>query len=153
MNHTANLKRFRLGLKRGGGVHAGCWADSLIALDEERCIGRSYSQDLRQRVVEVAGLTSPRQAAARFWVGIATEIRWMAALTSVGTVATRPPGWARRSKPESAWAFLRGLIDGKVDITLEEMCVRLRDEHDLTVGLGTLWSFLERAIILDDKNT
>ena len=38
---------------------------------------------------------------------------------------------------------MRGLIDGQDDITLEEMRARLRDEHDLTVGLGTLWSFLD----------
>lgn len=30
-----------------------------------------------------------------------------------------------------------------VDITLDEMRAWLRDEHDLTVGLGTLWSFLD----------
>lgn len=67
----------------------------------------------------------------------------MAALTTTGTVAARPQGRARRSKLDPHEAFLRGLIDKKVDITLEEMRARLRDEHDLTVGLGTLWSFLD----------
>ena len=55
-------------------------------------MGRPYSQDLRERVVDAAGTTSRRQAAARFGVGVATAIRWMAALTTTGTVASRPQG-------------------------------------------------------------
>lgn len=67
----------------------------------------------------------------------------MAALTTTRTVAARPQGRARRSKLDQHEAFQRGLIDAKDDITLEEMRARLRAEHDLTVGLGTLWSFLD----------
>ena len=67
----------------------------------------------------------------------------MATLTTTGTVAARPQGRARRSKLDPHEAFLRGLIDGLGDITLEEMRAQLQDEHDLTVGLGTLWSFLD----------
>jgi len=58
-------------------------------------------------------------------------------------VAAHPQGRVRRSKVDPHEAFLRGLIDAKDDITLEEMRARLRDKHDLTVGLGTLWSFLD----------
>ena len=96
-------------------------------------MGRPYSQDLRERVVKAAATTSRRQAAARFGVGIATSIRWMAALAATGTVAARPQGRARRSKLDPHEAFLRALIDEQDDITLEEMRARLRDEHDLTV--------------------
>ncbi|KQT50574.1 transposase [Methylobacterium sp. Leaf456] len=106
-------------------------------------MGRPYSLDLRERVVEAAATSSRRQAAARYGVGVATSIRWMAALTTTGTVAPRLQGRARRSKLDPHEAFLRGLIDEQADITLEEMRVRLRDEHDLAVGLGTLWSFLD----------
>ncbi|KMO13683.1 transposase [Methylobacterium platani JCM 14648] len=106
-------------------------------------MGRPYSQDLRERVVTAARATSRRQAAARFGVGVATAIRWMAALTTTGTMAPRPQGRARRSKLDPHETFLRALIDAQDDITLEEMRARLREEHDLTVGLGTLWSFLD----------
>ena len=106
-------------------------------------MGRPYSRDLRERVVKAAARTSRRQAAARFGVGAATAIRWMAALTTTGTVAARPQGRARRSKLDPHEAFLRGLIDAKDDITLEEIRARLQAEHDLTIGLGTLWSFLD----------
>lgn len=106
-------------------------------------MGRPYSQDLRERVVEAAAASSRRQAAERFGVGIATSIRWMAALTTNGTVAARPQGRPRRSKLDPHEAFLRGLIAETDDITLEEMRARLLDEHGLRVGLGTLWSFLD----------
>lgn len=106
-------------------------------------MGRPYSQDLRERVVEAAAVTSRRQAAARFSVGIATAIRWVAAVAQTGTVAARPQGRPRRSKLDLHEAYLRGLIAAQDDITLEEMRVRLRDERDVTVGLGTLWRFLD----------
>ena len=106
-------------------------------------MGRPYSLDLRERVVDAAAATSCHQAAARFGVGIATAIRWTAAVEATGTVAARPQGRPRTSKLDAHEAFLRGLIDAKVDITLEEMRARLLTERDLTVGLGTLWSFLD----------
>ena len=114
-------------------------------------MGRPYSLDLRERVVEAAAATSRRQAAARFEVGIATAIRWMAALTTTGTVAARPQGRARRSKLDPHEAFLRGLIDEKDDITLEEMRARLLADHGLTVGLGTLWSFRDARDLTNKK--
>ncbi|CAM3229881.1 IS630 family transposase ISMex41 [Methylobacterium mesophilicum] len=106
-------------------------------------MGRPYSQDLRERVIDAASATSRRQAAKRFGVGAATAVRWMMALTTTGTVAARPQGRARRSKLDPHEGFLRDLIAERDDITLEEMRIRLREEHDLTVGLSTLWSFLD----------
>ena len=101
------------------------WADSLIALEEERQMGRPYSQDLRERVVEAAAMTSRWQAAARSGVGVATSIRWIAALTTSGAAAACPQGRARRSKLDPHEAFLRALIDKKSNITLEKMHARL----------------------------
>jgi len=94
-------------------------------------------------VVDAAATTSRRQAAARFGVDVATAIRRMAALTTTGTVVARPQGRARRSKLDPHEAFLRALIAETDDIALAEMRARLLEEHDLTVGLGTLWSFLD----------
>ncbi|MFH7251084.1 IS630 family transposase, partial [Klebsiella pneumoniae] len=45
-------------------------------------MGRPYSLDRREWVVEAAVATLCRQAAAPFGVGIATPIRWMAALAT-----------------------------------------------------------------------
>ncbi len=55
-------------------------------------MGRPDSQDLRERVVDAAGATSRRQAAKHFEVGAATAIRFMTALATTRTVATRPQG-------------------------------------------------------------
>lgn len=60
-----------------------------------------------------------RQAAARFGVGIATAIRWSAAVEATGKVATRSQGRARTSKLDPHEAFLCRLINEKDDITLE----------------------------------
>lgn len=106
-------------------------------------MGRPYSQDLRERVVDAAAASSRRQAAARFEVGIATAIRWAAAAAATGTVAARPQGRPPGSKLDVHEAFLRGLIDEQDDITLEEMRARLLAEHGFKVGLGTLWRFLD----------
>ena len=114
-------------------------------------MGRPYSQDLRERVVDAAEATSRRQAAARFGVGVATAIRWMAALTTTGTVAARPQGRARRSKLDPHETFLRALIAETDDITLEKMRARLREERALTVGLGTLWAFLDARGLMYKK--
>jgi transposase len=81
-------------------------------------MGRPDGQDLRERMVQAAATTSRRQAAARFRVGVATSIRWMAALETSATVPARPQGRARRSKLDPHKAFPRGLIDAKDDITL-----------------------------------
>ncbi|MGU3541016.1 IS630 family transposase [Methylobacterium sp. A54F] len=116
-------------------------------------MGRPYSQDLRERVVDAAGTTSRRQAAARFGVGVATAIRWMAALTTTGTVAAHPQGRARRSKLDPHEVYLRDLIAERDDITLDEMRARLKDEHDLTVGMGTLWAFLDARGLTYKKKT
>jgi transposase len=114
-------------------------------------MGRPYSQDLRERVVEAAAASSCRQAAARFKVGIATAIRWTAAVEATGTVAARPQGRPRTSKLDDHQAFLRGLIDAQDDITLAEMRARLREEHGMSVGLGTLWRFLDARDITYKK--
>lgn len=106
-------------------------------------MGRPYSQDLRERVVEAAAATSRRQAAARFEVGIATAVRWAATLAATGSVAARPQGRPSTSKLDPHEIFLRDLIDEQDDITLEEMRARLLSECDLKVGLGTLWRFLD----------
>ena len=106
-------------------------------------MGRPYSQDLRERMVDAAAASSRRQAAARFEVGIATAIRWVTTVAATGSVAARPQGRPRTSKLDPHESFLRGLIESQADLTLEEMRARLLAERDLKVGLGTLWRFLD----------
>lgn len=67
---------------------------------------------------ERAATNSRRQAEARFNVCIATAIRRMGAVETSGTMAAQPQGLPRTSKLDSHEAYLRGVIDGKGDITL-----------------------------------
>ena len=105
-------------------------------------MARAYSGDLRERVIEaVAAGASARGAAARFGVGAATAVRWMRAWRESGGRAARRQGKPRGSKLDMHEGFLLGLIEEKVDLTLEEMRRRLADERGVSAGLGTLWRF------------
>ena len=108
-------------------------------------MGRPYSQDLRERVVKAAATTSRRQAAERFGVGIATSIRWMAALTTTRTVAARPQGRARRSKLDPHRDYILGLVETTPDMTISEMLDKLAAERDVYAARATLWIFLDRC--------
>lgn len=116
-------------------------------------MGRSYSEDLRKQVIDAAAATSRRQAAARFGVGVATAIRWMAAVAQTGTVAALPQGRPRRSRLDPHEAFLRALIEDQADITLDEMRGRLLAERDCRVAQGTLWRFLDARGLTSRKRS
>jgi len=85
-------------------------------------------------VLDAASASSGRQAAARFNVGVATAISWMATVTATGTVAARPQGRPRTSKHDAHETFLRDLLDEQADITLGEMRARLPDGRDVSWG-------------------
>ena len=74
-------------------------------------MGRPYSADLRERVVEAAASSSRRQAAKRFEVGISSAVRWVADVEATGSVAPRPQGRPPGSKLDAHEAFLLGLIE------------------------------------------
>ena len=109
-------------------------------------MGRAYSQDLRDRVIEaaLAGLPA-RQAAVRFGIGIATAIVWVRRARETGERRARPQGQPRRSKLDPHRDFLLGLIEAIEDITLVEMQERLETERGLRASVGTIWTFLDRC--------
>ena len=60
-------------------------------------MGKSYSRDLRERVVnavEGEGM-SRRKAAARFGIGIKTAIDWVRSYRETGRLSARPRGGRR----------------------------------------------------------
>lgn len=108
-------------------------------------MGRAYSADLRGRVLDaVAAGSSARSAAARFGVGVATAIRWVRRHRETGERTARRQGHPARSKLDPHAAFLMGLIEETVDITLAEMQERLASERGIRAGIGTLWRFFHR---------
>jgi transposase len=112
----------------------------------------SYSSDLRGRVLDaVEAGSSARQAAARFGVGVATAIRWVRRWRESGERTARKQGHPIGSKLDAHEAYLLGLIEQTVDITLDEMCHRLAEERGVRAGFGTLWRFFDRRGITVKK--
>jgi transposase len=112
----------------------------------------SYSSDLRGRVLDaVEAGSSARQAAARFGVGVATAIRWVRRWRESGERTARKQGHPIGSKLDAHEAYLLGLIEQTVDITLDEMRHRLVEERGVRAGFGTLWRFFDRRGITVKK--
>ena len=105
-------------------------------------MARAYSQDLRERVIDAG--TSARQAAERFGIGVATAIAWVRRARE-GERSARKQGQPKRSKLDQHREFLLALIEAEPDITIAEMQERLRSEAGVTVSVGTVWTFLDRA--------
>lgn len=115
-------------------------------------MSRSYSSDLRGRVLDAVDAgSSARQSAARFGVGVATAIRWVCRWRKTGERTARKQGHPIRSKLDAHEAYLFGLIEQTVDITLDEMRNRLAEERGMSAGYGTLWRFFDRRGITVKK--
>jgi len=112
----------------------------------------AYSIDLRGRVLDAVDAgSSARQAAARFGVGVATAIRWVRRWRETGERTARKQGHPIGSKLDAHEAWFLFLIEGTVDITLDEMRHRLAEEYGVRAGYGTLWRFFKRRGITVKK--
>jgi transposase len=103
----------------------------------------SYSQDLRDRVidaVEVEGM-SRRAAARRFGVSESSAIKWVQRYRRTGARGPVGTGGHRRStvKPERAW--LMAAIEEDPGITLEALCGRLAAERGVRADTSMLSRF------------
>lgn len=115
-------------------------------------MSRAFSVDLRGRVLDaVEAGSSVRRAAARFGVGVSTAIRWVRRWRETGERTARKQGPPIRSKLDAHDAYLLGLIEQTVDITLDEMRHRLAEERGVRAGYGTLWRFFDRQRITVKK--
>ncbi|MBB6487036.1 putative transposase [Rhizobium lusitanum] len=104
--------------------------------------GQALSDDLRIRVVKAsaAGM-SARQSAARFGVGIPTAIRWIARANE-GELISRPQGWRRSSAVDAREALVVALVEGRKDVTLNEMVERLSVERQVRISQSALGAWL-----------
>ena len=115
-------------------------------------MSRAFSVDLRGRVLDaVEAGSSVRRAAARFGVGVSTAIRWVRRWRETGERTARKQGPPIRSKLDAHDAYLLGLIEQTVDITLDEIRHRLAEERGVRAGYGTLWRFFDRRRITVKK--
>jgi transposase len=123
-----------------------------LLIRKEGMMGRSYSSDLRERVVmAIAGGMSTRQAAARFGVGISTAGKWYRRFRDHGETAARRQGHPPGSKLDSHEGFILDLVANQPDITLSEIAERLAAERGTSAVVSTVWTFFARRAITFKK--
>ena len=109
-------------------------------------MGKSYSPDLRERVVAFVEAGHSRRAAARhFDVSDSFAVKLLQRVSRLGSALParqgRPTGQGKLAAYET---FLVRAVEAKPDITMPELCVRLEDEHGVKAGAATLSRFLCR---------
>ena len=115
-------------------------------------MGRAYSQDLRDRVIDATESgTSARRAAARFEVSAATAIRWIGRVRDRGERSARRQGRRPGSKLDAHRDFLLAVIEAAPDATIEELQRRLVEEKGVRASTGTIWTFLDRHDLTSKK--
>jgi len=112
-------------------------------------MSRSYSTDLRVRVIEaISGGLSRRRAAAHFGVGISTAVTWYRRYRETGEVAACKQGQPDGSKLDACEAFILTLVRERPDISLAEIAEHLAEKQAekqaVSVCPATVWYFLER---------
>ena len=109
-------------------------------------MGRSYSVDLRARVVSfVKSGQSRRGAAARLGTGESFAIRVAKRFATSGSLEPAKQGRpAGTGKLAPYTAFLIDAVEGTPDITMPELCERLLATHGVEVDPAALSRFLCR---------
>jgi transposase len=109
-------------------------------------MARSYSQDLRDRVIDAAfSGKSVRGSAAHFGIGVATAIVWVRRVRETGERTARKRGQSPHSKLDPHREFLVGLIETTPDMTISELLAQLATERGVKASRSTLWTFLDRC--------
>lgn len=103
-------------------------------------MGKSYSLDLRERIVaQVAGGGSRRGAAKHFGVSDSCAVKLMARVERTGSAAParqgRPPGGGKLAAHRD---FLIEQVQAKPDTTMPELAARLRRERGVTASPASL---------------
>ena len=109
-------------------------------------MGRSYSVDLRARVVSfIEAGQSRRAAAARLGTGESFAIRVAKRFATSGSLEPAKQGRpAGKGKLAPYTAFLTHAVEETPDITMPQLCERLAAAHDVTVDPAALSRFLRR---------
>lgn len=105
--------------------------------------GKTYSQDLRDRVLAARTLTA-RRAAERFGVSVSYVIKARQRLARTGSATPRPqkPCIARKLVPFHD--ALRNRVAQVPDATLAEHREWLAETHGVVAGLTTIWKALKQ---------
>lgn len=116
-------------------------------------MSRSYSSDLRVRVIDAAaGGMSARAASEHFGVSISSGIRWVRRFRQDGNAEAKPRGGQRKSPLLPHLEWLLALIAAEPDLTLAEIGERLAITHGVRVTISTIWRFYDMSGISFKKN-
>jgi transposase len=113
----------------------------------------SYSQDLRDRVIEAVekeGM-SRRAAALRFGVSESSAIKWVRRWRSTGSRAPVGTGGHRPSALKPHIEYLKEVLTKKPDLTLEAIAKRLLAERSVKADTSMLSRFFRREGITFKK--
>jgi transposase len=107
--------------------------------------GKTYSNDLRSRLVaEVAAGTSRREAARIYRVSASSAVRWTERNDTTGSVSPRPRGGTSRSPFEPHGTWLLELNTKEPDLTLVEIAQRVLQTLGLQTTEGSIRRFFKR---------
>ena len=110
----------------------------------------AYSADIRGRVIaSVESGSSRREAAEEFDVSASSAIKLVAAYRTTGSCAAKPRGGST-SPLEKYATFLRTLIEGQPDLTLDEVVCAMR-KRKLPGSRTAVWRFFQRHKITFKK--
>lgn len=117
-------------------------------------MGKSYSQDLRERVVFYLeeGHTH-REAHAFFKIGISTAGRWQKAFREEKRLCPKPYKQVVIPKLEGQSYWLLSEIERDSSQTLIELRDRLLSERGIHASGSMIWRFFDRHSISFKKNT
>lgn len=103
-------------------------------------MGKSYSMDLRDRIVaRVAAGGSRRGAARHFGVSDSCAVKLVARVARTGSAEPARQGRpAGGGKLAAHMAFLIDVVEARPDITLPELAVRLEAERGVRVSAPSL---------------
>ena len=108
-----------------------------------RAMPKSYSGDLRERVIEaVEGGASRRETAERFEVSVSSAVKWLQRWHESKSAAPKPRGGSISPLEEFAEQIL-DLIAQQPDLTLVETVAELRKRR-IRTSRSSLWRFLDR---------
>src|ERR1039457_1365572 len=111
---------------------------------------RSYSADLRERVIDaVDGGASRREVAERLDVSVSSAIRWLQSWRKDGLCAPNPRGGSQSALENYAEEIL-ALVDEQPDWTLDELIVAMQKRR-ISGSRSALWRFFKRHDITFKK--
>ena len=113
---------------------------------------KSYSQDLRERVVEAVEAGATRHAAAaQFKVSVSSAVRWVQRWRASGEIAAKPRGGST-SPLEQHEAVVLAVAAEQPDLTLDEFCAVL-EERKIATSRVSICRFFRRHGLSFKKNS